>query len=183
MKPSWKGILITIGAGLAVILLSVGMVQCSQNNAISLEESVMESKSTIDIQQKRRVDLLYNLADCVKHYDAHEAETLIEVIKARGGAIDGSGDNINMQIKAVAEAYPELKSNENYKTFMNELSMTENKIAKVRDNYNLQAKEYKRYVRKFPTRLFLDITGYEIQEFTYLEYNAPVDAPRNLFGD
>lgn len=183
MKNSLKGILIAAGAVIALVLLCVGMVQGAQNNAISLEETVMESKSTIDIQQKRRVDLLYNLADCVKRYDEHEAETLIKVIQARGSAIDGSGDNINMQIKAVAEAYPELKSNENYKTFMNELSMTENKIAKVRDNYNLQAKEYKRYVRKFPTRIFLDITGYEIQDFKYLEYNAPEDAPRNLFGD
>ena len=127
--------------------------------------------------------MLYNLADCVKHYDEHEAETLIKVIEARGGAIDGSGDNINMQIKAVAEAYPELKANENYKNIMNELSMTENKIAKVRDNYNLEAKKYKAYVRKFPTRIFLSMTGYEVQNFTYLEYNAPVDAPTNLFGD
>ena len=86
-------------------------------------------------------------------------------------------------ITAVAEAYPELKSNENYKELMNELSMTENLIAEYRSNYNKQIKEYNRYVRKFPTRNFLNALGYEIQEYKYLEYNAPVDAPRNLFGE
>lgn len=72
-------------------------------------------------------------------------------------------------ITAVAEAYPELKSNENYKTLMNELSMTENMIAEYRSNYNKQIKEYKRYVRKFPTRQFLGLLGYEVQEYYYLD--------------
>ena len=86
-------------------------------------------------------------------------------------------------ITAVAEAYPELKSNENYKTLMNELSMTENMIAEYRSNYNKQIKEYKRYVRKFPTRQFLGLLGYEVQEYEYLDYNAPVDAPQDLFKE
>jgi LemA protein len=58
--------------------------------------------------------------------------------------------------------------------------MTENKIAAVRENYNQSVKEYKRYVRSFPASLFLSITGYEFQNFEYLKYNAPADAPRNL---
>lgn len=66
---------------------------------------------------------------------------------------------------------------------MNELSITENLIAKYRSNYNKQVKEYKRYIRKFPTRVFLDILGYEIQNYAYLDYDAPVDAPWNLFGE
>ena len=86
-------------------------------------------------------------------------------------------------IAAVAEAYPELKSNENYKELMNELSITENLIAEYRENYNKQIKEYNRYARKFPTRLFLNILGYEMQQYQYLDYDAPVDAPQNLFGD
>ena len=81
------------------------------------------------------------------------------------------------------EAYPELKSNENYKELMNELSITENLIAEYRENYNKQIKEYNRYVRKFPTRFFLNILGYETQQYQYLDYGAPVDAPQNLFGD
>lgn len=74
-------------------------------------------------------------------------------------------------------------NSENYKTLMNELSMTENMIAEYRSNYNKQIKEYKRYVRKFPTRQFLGLLGYEVQEYEYLDYNAPVDAPQSLFKE
>jgi LemA protein len=83
----------------------------------------------------------------------------------------------------VSEAYPELKSNENYKELMNELSITENLIAEYRSNYNKQVKEYNRYIRKFPTRFFLNILGYEVRGYTYLDYSAPADAPQNLFGE
>lgn len=92
-------------------------------------------------------------------------------------------DNVTTAITAVSEAYPELKSDANYKELINELSITENLIAEFRSNYNKQIKEYKRYVRKFPTRVFLDILGYEKQEYEYLDYNAPEDAPQNLFEE
>ena len=95
----------------------------------------------------------------------------------------GDIENVTTAIAAVSEAYPELKSNENYKELMNELSITENLIAEYRENYNKQIKEYNRYVRKFPTRFFLNILGYETQQYQYLDYGAPVDAPQNLFGD
>lgn len=132
-------------------------------------------------RKKRRVDLVYNLADCVKQYDKHEAETLTAIVEGRGKATNL--ENVTTAITAVTEAYPELKSNENYKELMNELSITENLIAEYRENYNKQIKEYNRYVRKFPTRFFLNILGYETQQYQYLDYGAPVDAPQNLFGD
>lgn len=115
---------------------------------------------------------MYNLADCVKQYDKHEADTLTAVADGRGST--GDIENVTTAITAVAEAYPELKSNENYKTLMNELSMTENMIAEHRSNYNKQVKEYKRYVRKLHIRYFLGLLGYEVQEYEYLDYNAPV---------
>lgn len=111
----------------------------------------------------------------------YEAETLTAIVEGRGKAT--SIENVTTAIAAVTEAYPELKSNENYKELMNELSITENLIAEYRENYNKQIKEYNRYVRKFPTRLFLNILGYEMQQYQYLDYDAPVDAPQNLFGD
>lgn len=135
----------------------------------------------INVQEKRRVDLVYNLADCVMQYDKHEAETLKAVVEGRGST--GDIENVTTALTAVSEAYPELKSNENYKELMNELSMTENLIAEYRSNYNQQVKEYNRYVRKFPTRVFLDMLGYQAPIFEYLEYNAPADAPQNLFGE
>lgn len=180
-KMNWKLPLI-IGAGVfAVILLIIFGVQSSQNKAIALEEQVNTASSDIKVQEKRRVDLVYNLADCVKQYDKHEADTLTAIVEGRGST--GDIENVTTAITAVSEAYPELKSNENYKQLMTELSMTENLIAEYRSNYNKQIKEYNRYVRKFPTRMFLDILGYETQDYTYLDYDAPADAPQNLFGE
>lgn len=181
MKSNWKMQLI-IGVGvLAVIILCVFCVQSSQNKAFALEEQVNTAKSDINVQEKRRVDLVYNLADCVKQYDKYEAETLTAIVDGRGST--GDIDNVTTAITAVSEAYPELKSNENYKQLMNELSMTENLIAEYRSNYNKQIKEYNRYTRKFPTRMFLSMLGYEVQEYTYLDYDAPETASQNLFGE
>lgn len=181
IKNNWKVMLITAAGILSVILLCVFGVQSSQNKAFVLEEQVNTASSDIKVQEKRRVDLVYNLVDCVKQYDKHEAETLKAVVDGRGSA--GDIENVTTAIAAVSEAYPELKSNENYKELMNELSITENLIAEYRSNYNKQIKEYNRYVRKFPTRLYLSWLGYEVQEYTYLDYEAPVDAPQNLFGE
>ena len=66
---------------------------------------------------------------------------------------------------------------------MNELSITENMIAQYRENYNKSVNAYNRYTKKFPTRMFLNWTGYENKEFNRLDYQAPVDAPQKLFGD
>lgn len=180
-KSSWKLILIIVAGILAVVMLGVFGVQSSQNKAFSLEEQVNTADSDIKVQEKRRVDLVYNLVDCVKQYNKHEADTLTAIVEGRGST--GDIENVTTVIAAVSEAYPELKSNENYKELMNELSITENLIAEYRSNYNKQIKVYRRYVRKFPTRIFLDILGYEVQEYTYLDYDAPVDAPQNLFGE
>ena len=181
IRNNQKVALIVAVGIVAVILLCVFGVQSSQNRAFALEEQVYTADSDIKVQEKRRVDLVYNLADCVKQYDKHEAETLTAIVEGRGSTDDI--ENVTTAITAVSEAYPELKSNENYKELMNELSITENLIAKYRSNYNKQVKEYKRYIRKFPTRVFLDILGYEIQNYAYLDYDAPVDAPWNLFGE
>ena len=156
-------------------------VQGYQNKAIALEEQVDTAKSDINIQEKRRADLIPNLADCVKEYDKHEYQTIIDTIKARGTSSDTNAQEITTMINAVAEAYPQLKSNEQYKTLMNELSVTENLISQYRENYNTQIKAYKKYVRKFPARIFLDMTGYEVKDFKYLEFNVSSDAPTNLF--
>lgn len=170
-----------IAAIMAVVLLGVFVVQGAQNTAIALEEQIKAAASDIKVQEKLRVDLVYNLADCVKQYDEHEAGTLRDIVEGRSNS--GSIEDVQTAISAVSEAYPELKSNENYKELMNELSKTENAIAEYRSNYNSQIKEYSRYVRKFPARFFLSLTGYEAQEYAYLEYDAPTDAPQNLFGE
>lgn len=180
-KSNWKLIAIVAAAVLAVVLLLVVIVQSSQNKAFSLEEQVNTAESDIKVQEKRRVDLVYNLADCVKEYDKHEAEVLKAIVDGRGP--NSSSENVTMVLNAVSEAYPELKSSENYRELMNELAMTENLIAEHRSNYNKQVKAYNRYVRKFPTRWFLSMLGYEVMDYSYLDYDAPVDAPQHLFGE
>ena len=180
-NTNWKLFFIIAAGVVAVILLGIFGIQGAQNQAFVLEESVNTASSDIKVQEKRRVDLVYNLADCVKQYDKHEAETLSAIVEGRGSA--GDIENVTTAIAAVAEAYPELKSNENYKELMNELSITENLIAEYRSNYNKEIKEYNRYIRKFPTRIFLSWLGYESQNYTYLDYNAPADAPQKLFEE
>lgn len=179
-KSNTKLGIIIIAVILAVVVLCVFSVQGSQNKAFSLEEQVNAADSDIKVQEKRRIDLIYNLVDCVQQYDQHEAETLTAIVQAR--QVDGDIQAASTAIMAVAEAYPDLKANENYKELMNELSITENLIAEYRSNFNAQVRSYNRYVRKFPTRIFLDMLGYEVQDYKYLDYNAPVDAPQNLFG-
>lgn len=178
---NWKLPLIIAGTVLVMILCCVFGVQSAQNKAISLEESVYTAESDIKVQEKRRVDLVYNLADCVKQYDKHESETLTGL--AYGMSKGNSVEDVNTAIAAVTYAYPELKSNENYKQLMNELSITENMISQYRENYNKSVTVYNRYVKKFPARIFLDWTGYEVLEFKRLDYQAPVDAPQDLFGE
>lgn len=181
LKQNWKLILIITASALAFILLCVFSVQSVQNKAIGLEESFLTAESDIKVQEKRRVDLIYNLADCVKQYDKHESDTLESL--ADNMSAGNSVEDVNTAIVAVTYTYPELKSNENYKQLMNELSITENMIAQYRENYNKSITAYNRYVKKFPTRIFLGWTGYEVQNYQRLDYNAPVDAPQNLFGE
>ena len=169
-----SGVILTVGAFI------FGM-QGVQNKAIGLEEQILTASSDIEVQEKRRVDLVYNLVDTVKQYDKHEAETLKEIVEARGGK--GYISDVNTVLSAVTEAYPDLKSNENYKQLMTELTVTENMMVDYRTNYNSQIKSYNRYVRKFPNRFILDILGYDIISYDYLEYNAPSTAPQNLFGE
>lgn len=178
---NWKLPLIIFGTVLVVVLGCVFGVQSSQNKAISLEESVYTAESDIKVHEKRRVDLVYNLADCVKQYDKHESETLTGL--ADGMSKGNSVEDVNTAIAAVTYAYPELKSNENYKQLMNELAITENMIAQHRENYNKSITAYNRHVKKFPTKIFLDWTGYEVLEFERLDYQAPVDAPQSLFEE
>lgn len=179
MKNKWKLVIITGAAVIGVTLLGVFGVQSSQNKAISLEEAVTTAESDINVQEKRRVDLIYNLADCVQQYDKHESETLTAL--ADNMSNGNTMDDVNTAIAAVTYSYPELKSNDNYKQLMNELSITENMIAQYRENYNKSITSYNRYIKKFPTRIFLDWTGYDVQEYEKLDYQAPVDAPQKLF--
>lgn len=159
-----KGTWIIVGIVVAFVLLIAGIFVTTNNRAISLEEQVLT-------------------ADCVKEYDKHEADTLLAVVDARNnGGVDI--ENVTTSIAAVAEQYPELKSNENYKELMNELATTENLIAQYRQSYNNEVRAYKKYVRKFPHKQILGMMGYEVINYSYLEYSTEDRQPvSNLFGE
>lgn len=175
--------LITLGVIVAVLLMFVFGFFGVRNNAISLEERVTTAQSEIKVQEKERADLIPNLVDCVKEYDKHEYETLMAVIAARGSNDDSVVKEVKEQIKVVAEAYPELKSSDNYKKLMDNLTTTENRIANARTNYNNIVTRYNTYVRHFPNSSILGMLGYENQNFTKLDFDVSDDAPTNLFGE
>mgnify|MGYP003538343973 CR=1 FL=1 len=177
----WKLTLIIVCIVIAVVLAFIFGFQGVQNKAISFAEQISTAHSEIKVQEKRRADLLPNLVDCVKTYDEHEYQTLMDVINARGTISDASVNEIQTMINAVAEAYPDLKSSDNYKELMNELATTENLIANYRSNYNSWVKKYNQHIRKFPNKQILGCLGYEDANYTYLDYNVSSDAPTNLF--
>lgn len=178
---SWKLPLIILAAVLAIVLMFVFAFQGVQNRAIGLEEQITTAQSEIKIQEKRRADLIPNLVDCVQAYDEHEYNTLKDVIAQRGTNTDAAAAEIKTMINAVAEQYPALQSNENYKQLMTELATTENLIAQTRTNYNAWVSQYNTYVRKFPNAGILSMLGYERLTFEKLNYNVSSDAPTDLF--
>ena len=178
-----KKFLIISGIILGMILMFVGILAGTNNSAINFEEQIKESKSSINIQEKRREDLICNFVDTVESYNKYEQETMERIIEARSKASNGQVEEAEILINAVAEQYPELKSNENYKTLMIELAVTENLIAEHRNNYNIQIKQYNKYVKAFPNNVILEIMGYEKLDNTYLGYNTSEDSPKNLFNE
>ena len=181
MNKNIKIIFIIVGIVLSVIIFNVLLFAGTSNKAIVYEEQIKESKSAIKIQKKRRVDLITNLVDTVKSYNNYEQETITKIIDARNKAINGNIKEVKSVINAVAEQYPNLKSNENYKQIMTEMSVTENLIAEYRNNYNYQVKEYTKYIKRFPTNIILSILGYDKKEYSYLDYEVSENAPTNLW--
>lgn len=180
-----KTIIIIIAAVVAVVLMAVIGINSVAAKAIAYEEKVTEAYSAIKVQEKGRADLLPTLADAIKAYDKHEYETLMGVIEARkakdGSITDDTVNEINNIIEVVLEAYPELESNENYKYFMKESTITEHKIAETREAYNKTVSRYNTYTRHPIKKFFLNLSGYERIEFEKLSYDVSEDAPTNLF--
>lgn len=109
-KTTW----IIVGIVFAVIILIVGVFAGANNKAVFLEEQINGAQANINIAEKRRVDLVYNLVDAVRAYQDYEGKTLEAITAARSSVSNGDIDEAKVSINAVAEAYPELKANENY---------------------------------------------------------------------
>lgn len=179
-----KSVLWAVIAVVGVIGIFFAMNISINNGAIFAEEQVFEANSKIEAAQKRRVDLIYNLVDTVEAYADHESETFKAVAELRTGGATGTAtvENAQLAFNAVAEAYPELKANETYKQLMTELTVTENDVRGMRENFNREIRNYNKFTRKFPNSFFLGLGGYEVIEYTYLDFDAPADAPQDLFN-
>lgn len=165
-----KATLITFAAIVGIGLIGLCMLMSSRNGAINLEEQVNTAKSGIDVQLSNRFNKLHELAACVKKYDEHEYNTLVKVIETRGKNMSGAeAKQCIAAFSRVEERYPDLKSQKNYSALMNDISITENHLAQYKVAYNETVRNYSYYCRKFPTSMFLSITGYIAKDFKYYE--------------
>ncbi len=159
-----------------VAVLIVLYVLGLYNGLITARNRVKESWSGIDVQLKRRSDLIPNLVEAVKGYAAHEKEVFENVTKARS-ALLGAGnakeaavaDNMLTgalkSLFAVAEAYPELKASDNFKELQEEISDTETKIAASRQFYNSNVLDFNTKIQVFPNSLLAGMFGFQPSEF------------------
>jgi len=180
-------ILIVIVAGL--VFYVVGLY----NGLVRGRNEVKSAWSSIDVTLKRRYDLIPNLVETVKGYAAHERQTLEAVVKARQQAISFTGsvedrakvENVLTQtlrsLFAVAEAYPDLKANQNFLALQEELATTENKIGFARQYYNDMAKQYKNRTEVFPGNIIAGMFNFKAEPFFQLESSQERVAPQVKF--
>jgi LemA protein len=168
-------LIITIVVIVLIVFILITFVHL-YNNLVSLRNRVKNSYSQIDVQLKRRNDLIPNLVETVKGYAAHEKGVLEEVTKARAGVMNANGveetsaaDNqLTGALKslfAVAENYPDLKANDNFQQLQSELSETEDKISYARQFYNDVVLKYNNACQKFPSNIFASLFHFEEAEF------------------
>ena len=181
---NWKLGLTIVGAVMGFFLIFAVFPMISiHNSAIRLEENINTDNANISKEDQRRVDLFNNLVDAIKSYNNYEGNTLEKITKARSQANSGKIENAKLNIQAVVEQYPQLKSQSNYKQAMQEFSITENRLASYRENYNEDIKQYNQYVRIFPNSFYLTITGYQDQHYSYLDFKVNDNQARNLFNN
>lgn len=178
----WFAPTLIVGSIILLILMILPMFSGVYNRVVTLEENVNISKSNINKEEQRRVDLFNNLVDAVESAKNFEQETQTQIAEARSQASEGNVEEAMLTIAAVVEAYPEIKSVALYDKTMTEFAVTENRLAGYREQFNNDVREYNRYVRGFWNRLILALMGYEKQDFKYLDYDVPAQGHRDLFN-
>ncbi|HSL68858.1 MAG TPA: LemA family protein [Longimicrobiales bacterium] len=184
MSTSW----IVIGVLVAIVLYIVYIY----NGLVALRQRVNQSFADVDVQLKQRHDLVPNLVETVKGYAAHERGTLDAVVKARNAAVAAQGPQQMAQAEnaltgalrqlfALAEAYPDLKANQNFQQLQAELSDLENKIAAARRFFNNAVQEYNTGIEQLPASLFAGALGFHRREFFDLgETRTALEAPPSV---
>lgn len=161
---------------LGIIVVLVIYVVATRNSLVSLRNKVKDEWSQIDIQLKRRFDLVPNLVETVKGYAKHEKSTLEEVIEARNTYLsasvpedqlkaDGQLTKAMSKLFALAESYPDLKANENFVNLQNELSSLEEKISYARSFYNDSVLKLNNKIEMFPSNVIANMFGFKQEKF------------------
>jgi LemA protein len=199
MTP-WIMLAIVLVVGLLLVMFGVGIY----NRLVTLKNRFENAFSQIEVQLKRRYDLIPNLVETVRGYMKHEKETLEAVINARNQAVGGlkqaaanPGDPAAMQalagaeqmltgtlgrLFALAEAYPDLKANQNMAQLTEELTSTENRVAFARQAYNDSVTSYNTYRQTFPPIVFANMFGHATDaELLEFDSEAIAEAPKVSF--
>ena len=167
----WIAIIIIV----IVVLILIWAV-ATYNSLVDFRNRVKDAWSQIDVQLKRRFDLIPNLVETVKGYTKHESETLEEVIKARNTYLsaslpedqlkaDGELTNAINKLFALSENYPELKANQNFQQLQQELQQTEDKIAMSRQFYNDIVMQYNNKIEMVPSNIIASIFKFKQEKF------------------
>ena len=195
-----KGCIALIVLGVIALAL-FGWVKNSYNGLVSSQESVEKAWGNVESQYQRRADLIPNLVETVKGYAKHEQETFEKVIEARANATKVTIDPTNMspedlkkyqaaqgevgsalsRLIAVAENYPDLKANENFKDLQQQLESTENRINIARNDFNEEARKYNTQRRTFPTNIIASIFNFGDKPYFQAQEGAD-KAPKVDFG-
>jgi LemA protein len=178
---------------LAIIVVAVLFVVGIYNSLVRLRNQVKNAWSQIDVQLKRRHDLIPNLVETAKGYMKHERETLDSVTQARGRAVgagsvgekasaEGALSGALGRFMLVVENYPDLKANTNFLALQEELTSTENKIGFSRQNYNDQVLFYNNKIQMFPSNVIAGMFNFKAEEFFELEDAAEKEVPKVSFS-
>ena len=184
------GIIALIFLGLVVVVLT--WVAGAYNGLVRLRNQLENAWAQIDVQLKRRHDLIPNLVETVKGYAAHESGTLEKVIQARNMAVSATtvadkaqAENVLTgtlkSLFAVAEAYPDLKANSEFMRLQEELTSTENKVAFARQFYNDSVMTYNTHIEVFPTNLLATMFNFGRRDFFEVKAEDEREAPQVKF--
>ena len=177
---------------IVILVVLVGIVVAIYNRLVRFRNRCENAWAQVDVQLRRRYDLIPNLVEAVKGYAAHERQTFDEVTQARTAAQQAQGvqqqaqaENLLTQaigrLFAVAEAYPELRATENFQQLQAQLAETEQKIAISRQVYNDAVLTYDNALETVPTNIVAGIFSFEPREYFEVEEPAAREAPRVQF--
>ena len=188
-----KALLLVVGILVLLVLIVGGSYVSSRNEMVRKNETIKQTWSQVDVVLERRADLIPNLVATVKGYAQQEQKVFGDIANARAAllsartpagkiAANGQLDGAIGRLLAIAENYPNLKSNQNFLALQDELAGTENRIAVERRRYNEAIQDYNTYIGLFPNNIFAGWAGYQRNNDYFAASGAAREAPKVDFG-